>query len=70
MSVTKNADKLVMTAMLGIIFIYIYSAIGFIFIFDTFYDDEINSGLLNRKGDSICMNMTHCFISTIYYGLT
>ena len=58
-----------MTAMLGIIIIYIYSALGFIFVFDTYYDDEINAGLLNRKGDSACMDMMHCFLSTVNYGL-
>lgn len=58
-----------MTAMLGIIIIYIYSALGFIFVFDTYYDDDINAGLLNRKGDSACMDMMHCFLSTVNYGL-
>lgn len=68
-SVTKNGNQLLMTAMLGIIIIYIYSALGFIFVFDTYYDDEINAGLLNRKGDSACMDMMHCFLSTVNYGL-
>lgn len=45
---------MLMTAMLGIIIIYIYSAVAFIFLFDTFYDDQVHAGLLNRKGDSIC----------------
>ena len=58
-----------MTAMLGFIIIYIYSAVGFIFLFDTFYDDQVHAGLLNRKGDSICQSMMHCFLSTINYGL-
>lgn len=58
-----------MTAMLGFIIIYIYSAIGFIFLYDTFYDDFIHAGLLNRKGDSICMTMMHCFLSTVNYGV-
>jgi hypothetical protein len=58
-----------MTAMLGMIIIYIYSAIGFIFVFDTFYDDFIHAGLLNSKGDSICQSMMHCFLSTVNYGV-
>ena len=58
-----------MTAMLGFIIIYIYSAVAFIFLFDTFYDDQVHAGLLNRKGDSICQSMMHCFLSTINYGL-
>lgn len=68
-SVTLNGNQLLMTAMLGIIIIYIYSAIAFIFLFDTFYDDQVHAGLLNRKGDSICQSMMHCFLSTINYGL-
>lgn len=68
-SVTKNGFQLCMTAMLGSIFIYIYSTIGFIFLYDTFYNDDIHAGLLNSKGDSICMSMMHCFLSELNYGL-
>ena len=58
-----------MTAMLGIILIYIYSAFAFLFISDTYFDDGINMGLLNKAGDSICMSLMHCFLSTFNYGL-
>ena len=58
-----------MTALLGLIFIYIYSAFAFIFVSDTYYDDMVHGGLLNRKGDSICMSMLHCFLSTVNYGV-
>ena len=68
-SVTLNGDQLLMTAMLGVMIIYIYSAIAFIFVYDTYYDDDISGGLLNRMGDSICMNMMHCFLSTVNYGV-
>jgi hypothetical protein len=67
--VTKNGSQLMMTAMLGAILLYIYAAFAFVFISDTYYDDNIYSGLLNRKGDSICMSMAHCYLSTINYGL-
>lgn len=68
-SVTTNCDQLMMTALLGVIMLYIYSAFAFIFVSDTFYDDMIHAGLLNRKGDSICQSMLHCFLSTVNYGL-
>ena len=68
-SVTLNGNQLLMTALLGLIFIYIYSAFGFIFVADTLYDDDINGGLLNRKGDSVCMSLMHCFLSTLNYGV-
>lgn len=58
-----------MTAMLGIILIYIYSAFAFLFISDTYFDDGINMGLLNKAGDSICMSLLHCFLSTFNYGM-
>ena len=58
-----------MTALLGIIIIFIYSAFGFIFVNYSYFDDRVNSGLLNRKGDSICMSMLHCFLSTFSYGV-
>ena len=58
-----------MTAMLGLIIIYIYSAIGFVFVYETYYDDDIHNGYLNMKGDSVCMTMMHCFLSTINYGI-
>ena len=58
-----------MTAMLGLILIYIYSVFGYTFVADTYYDDEIHGGLLNRKGDSVCQTMLHCFLTAINYGL-
>lgn len=66
---TENGNQLMMTAMLGAILLYIYAAFAFIFVADTYYDDNIHSGLLNRKGDSTCQSMAHCFLSTINYGL-
>jgi len=67
--VTLNGKSIMMTAMLGVILIYIYSVFAYTFVADTYYDDNINGGLLNRKGDSICQNMLHCFLSTFNYGL-
>jgi hypothetical protein len=58
-----------MTAMLGIILIYIYAAFAFLFISDTYFDDGVHAGLLNKAGDSICMSLLHCFLSTLNYGL-
>lgn len=58
-----------MTAMLGVIIIYIFSAFGFTFIYDMYFDDTINREILNKRGESICQSMIHCFFSTINYGL-
>ena len=62
-SVTYNVKQLALTAMLGLILIYVYSLIGFNF-FDYHY---YNSGLNN--GESLCTSMLQCFISTLDLGL-
>jgi len=41
MAVTLNKNQLLMTAFLGIIIIYIYSCMGFVFLFDMYYNDKI-----------------------------
>jgi inositol 1,4,5-triphosphate receptor type 3 len=69
LSVTTNINQLLMTAMLGIILIYIWACIAFLFIADNYFDDAIHTGLLNKAGDSVCMSLMHCFLSTINYGL-
>ena len=58
-----------MTAMLGVILIYIYGVIAFMFIPDLYFDEGINAGLINKAGASICMSLLHCFLSTFNYGL-
>ena len=69
MSVTQNKDQLLMTAMLGVIIIYIFSTFGFTFIYDMYFDDQINREILNKRGESLCQSMIHCFFSTVNYGL-
>lgn len=58
-----------MTAMLGVILVYIYSVIGFLFISDLYFDEGIDTGLLSKAGESICMSLLHCFLSTFNYGV-
>jgi len=44
-----------MTAMLGIIIIYIYSVLGYAFFFDMYYNEDINlEEWIGEKGDSTC----------------
>ena len=64
-----NIKQLLMTAMLGVILIYLYSVIAFLFISDLYFYEGINPGLLNKAGESICMSLLHCFLSTFNYGL-
>jgi inositol 1,4,5-triphosphate receptor type 1 len=69
LSVTTNLSQLLMTAMLGVILIYIWACIAFLFISDNYFDEGLHSGLLNKAGDSVCISLMHCFLSTINYGL-
>ena len=68
-SVTTNLSQLLLTAMLGVIIIYIYGVIAYLFISDLYFDEGIHQGLINKAGDSICMSLLHCFLSTFNYGL-
>ena len=68
-SVTENLAQLMLTAMLGVIIIYIYGVIAYLFIADLYFDEGIHQGLINKAGDSICMSLLHCFLSTFNYGL-
>ena len=58
-----------MTAMLGLILIYLYGVLAFLFIPDLYFDEGIHMGLISKAGDSICMSLLHCFLSTFNYGL-
>lgn len=58
-----------MTSMLGAILMYNFAIFIFLFTSDNFYDGNINSGLLNKAGESVCMSLLHCYLSTLNYGL-
>ena len=64
-----NGNQLIATGLLGIIIIYIYSCIAFVFAFDSIYRDEVNFGLLDRRGESMCSSMMHCFLTTLNLGM-
>lgn len=64
-----NLEQLSLTALLGVIIIYIYGVIAYLFISDLYFDEGIHQGLINKAGDSICMSLLHCFLSTFNYGL-
>lgn len=56
-SVTLNFSDLLTTALLGVILIYIFSAIGFIFLYDMFYNEEVERDIGAKRGESICHNL-------------
>lgn len=56
-AITLNATQLVMTLLLIVILLYIYSIIGFFFITDMFYDWLINKWDDDIPGEDICQDM-------------
>ena len=57
-SVTHNFKQLILTAFLGMIIIYVYAILGFYFLDDTYYDDNIEGGARS------CVSILHCYMST------
>jgi hypothetical protein len=63
-SVVTNANQLLMTAMLGIIIIYIYAFWGFSIDTDIYFDSAIG-----MYGENQCQSLWHCFLTTLNLGL-
>jgi hypothetical protein len=55
--------------MLAAILMYNYAIFTFLFMSDNFFDGNLEKGLLNKNGASICMTLLHCYTSVITYGL-
>lgn len=43
--------------------------IAFSFLYDMYYDEDINLFETTDKGDSICYTLVHCLLSNLNYGL-
>ena len=68
-AVTVNKGQLVLTAMLGLILIYIFGAFGFTFFHDMYYNEDVNGHIDEKGGEHMCTNLLHCVLTTINYGL-
>lgn len=67
-AITYNKKQLILTAMLGLFIIYIYSLFAYYFINDTFFFPAVGV-----KGENICTTVVHCFttvISLVIYSIT
>lgn len=49
-SVTVNKTQLLMTGMLGVIIIYIFSVFAYMFIADMYHDDNVERWIDNWRG--------------------
>jgi len=63
-SVTGNIKQLVLTALLGLILIYIYAIIGY-----NFFDSQYYSPDIGDAGERFCNTMLQCYLSTLNLGL-
>lgn len=53
-SVTLRIEQLLITALLVVIIIYIFSVFGFSFLYDFYYDELPNNLIGSKKGESGC----------------
>ena len=58
-AVSLNGRLLIMTGILGLIFVFIYTIFGFWFLDD----------LYTKNSERSCTSMLHCFITTLNYGV-
>jgi hypothetical protein len=63
-SVVTNGNQLLLTAMLGLIILYIYAFWGFTVDTDMYFDDNISD-----YGENQCQSLWLCFLSTVNRGL-
>jgi len=63
-SVTYNLRQLMLTGLLGLIMIYIYSIIGYNFIDNMYYDSDVSA-----HGERTCTSMLQCYLYTLNNGL-
>lgn len=68
-SVTSNADQLLMTGLLALVIIYIFTTISFFYLQDTIYDYDINLFESDWVGENRCISMISCFITMLDKGL-
>lgn len=68
-SVTLNFKDLLTTALVVLIVLYIFAAFGFQFFYDMYFSEEVERDIFAKKGESICHNLFHCWMSVINYGL-
>lgn len=59
-AITYNKQQLVLTAMLGLLIIYIYALFAYYFVNDTFYMSSVGD-----NGENICTTVIQCLLTVI-----
>ena len=58
-----------LTGLLGVLIIYIYSTLYFTYFHDHFYDANIDISIKARNGGLACFSLYHCLLSVLNYGI-
>lgn len=64
LSVSTNFRQLVLTFLLGVIMIYVFTIVGYRFLFADWY-----SGDVGDEGENMCTSLFQCFLWTFDFGL-
>lgn len=64
-----NWEQLLMTFVLMLILMYIYTTITFFYIMETVYDYDINADDSDLTGENRCKSMIECFMTVVDIGL-
>jgi len=64
-----NKIQLLMTGLLQVTIIFIYSTIGFFYLQDTFVDYNVDKYDNDNIGENMCSNMLQCFVTCVNLGL-
>lgn len=68
-AITMNWEQLLMTFVLMLILMYIYTTITFFYIMETVYDYDINENDSDLTGENRCTSMIECFMTVVDIGL-
>ena len=68
-AVTTNIRQLGLTALLGLIIIYIYAILAFFFFDDTYHFDQVYDENGVAVSENVCTTLMHCYFTTINAGL-
>ena len=67
-SVTRNGNQLLLTLVLGLIILYMFTILMFFFLFDSYWNQNIQPN--GDAGQLMCSTMFQCYLTTVDYVLT
>jgi Ion transport protein len=62
-AITYNKYQIMLTALLGMVIVYIYSLFGYYYLMDSFWNDNFG-----ESGENQCTTVFHCFLTIFSLG--